>query len=385
MRNPITTFLFIIFLNYCSSGSRQRVSYSNHVKNWIKGEGIAQIYQDDISLAKDRALRKAKKDAVKRKLGELIKSKTVTDSGVWVKGEVSARSEGLVKNYIIFFERRKGDVYEVSIKAHIIESAIKERVEELISEWERPIIYTIVEEKFDRSRNNPYDNTTTQEFTEYFLKQGFVINKTSNWDKSLSSPITISKVSKLTKLNKALDFDLLLFGSTKCKNLGKIIKSSKLLSSQVDINLTLFDINTKSIIATSKSHSAAAHISFDTACINATSKAMKSINSSIFNQMLKKWDKEYSRGKLFILELKGNYSYKNLYDLENDLREKIRGSVDVIEKSYSKYKSILHIIYQGQGKDLAQELVNKNLILPLKILKRSGRKFLIKVGRILEK
>ena len=368
---------------YCKSSSNRNKNNVDAVigadtggeAGWTYGEGIAQIYQGDKSLARDRALRAAKKDAVKRQLGAMISGKTVTEASMWISGQLTSKFSGLVKQHSITNESVVRDIYKVKIKAYVEPHELKSAVEELLNDWDRPVIFAIVSEKIIKNKQDPYSNTTTNNLSEYFIDKSFALNKTSKLQTKIKAPVSTRKITGLIEKTDA-DFDLLLFGSTKCKSAGNVM-NSKLISGQVDINLSLFDVATKRLIASTSKHGASVALTAESACRGAIKKVSKQMGDKLFSQMLKKWKKEYGQGKSILLTVKGIQEYKSLYNLENDIRDQLRGVVDVVEKSYRLGRAELTIIYHGQTKDLAQELVNKKLKPALTLVSKRGRKIVV--------
>ncbi len=353
-------------------------------EGWVKGEGRAQVYQGDISFAKDRALRMAKKDAVRRKLGQMIKSKTVTESGVWVKGELTAQSEGLVKNYEVQSYRSSSDHYEIEILADVNQSGLVDEVQDLLDDWEKPIIFGVVSETFEKTNHDPYSNNTLQALEEFFIDKSFILNKVSSMQVALSPPVSTSKIVKLIKKKKIEpDFDLLVFGRTTCQNAGKInyggVKSD-MKSAQLNTSISIFDIHTQRLIASASEVSAYPHIYFESACSHGIAKkVVPKLTSKLFKQMLKKWGKEYGSGKSLFVNLKGRLPYKQLYDFQIILRNEIRGVVDIIERKVTSKENYLEVIYQGKAKDFLEEILNKKTNLVLKLSQRKGRKLFFSI------
>ena len=364
-----------------SCKSPQIKKTSNNEQRWTKGEGRAQIYQKDVSLAKDRALRYAKRDAIRRKLGQLIKSKTITESGVWVKGEVVARSEGLVKDYRITSDRQSKDYYAVEILADVNPSDLTDQVQDLLDDWEKPVMFGVVSESFAKKKNDPYSNDTLQALEEFFLDKGFILNKTSRMQSLIRPPVSTSKVARIfQKAKSESDFDLIIFGTSTCRNAGKINYggvTSGLISAQVNVSVSIFDIYTQRLIATASERAAYPHIQFETGCSQGISqKAVPRLGKKLFQKMLKKWSREYGSGKSIFVDLTGKLAYKSLYDFQLILRNEIRGVVDVIERNVSPKKNSLEVIYQGKVKDFIEEILNKKTNLSLKLRSKSARKLL---------
>ncbi len=374
--------LFILVYSNCQTTKKKDSSNNDISKNWVKGKGRAQIYQNDVSHAKDRAIRDAKKDAIRRKLGDLIKSKTITESGVWLKGEISAKTEGLVKDYKLTSEIQSSELYKVEIMADVYESDLVDQVDSLLSDWESPVLFFIVKEKYAGKSHSHYDNDTTQALSEFFINKKFIINKTSKWQSLLKPPVKINKISKLISKNISVDFDLLVFGDTECSNSGKVKLGgsvTNMTSAQISSNISIFDIHTQRLIASASVRKPNAHIDFKFACKNGIrNKIIPSIAEQLFSQMLVKWGKEYGSGKAILLNISGKFSYEKLYQFKIDLGNEVRGVVDVIERSFKPNKAMFEVIYNGKVEDFVEEISNKELTFRLKIINKSGRRLSVK-------
>ena len=383
--SPISLLSLLLLIN-CRAADKKIVGADQDAtQGWTKGEGLAQIYQNDIALAKDRALRAAKRDAIRRKLGELIRSKTIIDSGTWVKGEVSANTEGLVKDYKITSENQSSQIYKVKILADVYESDLINMVENLLKDWEKPVMFGIITEtiQFSKRKESPYFNNALQGLEQYFLEKGFILNKTSNFQKFLKPPVGITKISKtLSQKNLEVDFDLLVFGSSKCQSGGKIKYDgfqSELVSSQVTVAVSIFDVHTRRLVASASGSEAFPHRDFTIGCAEAFSKKlMPKLGQDLFEQLIKKWKKEYGNGRPLLLEIKGNIPYKKLYDFQIVLRNEVRGVVDIIERNFSKGIVNLEIIYEGKSVDFIEEIMNKKLPISLRVVSRSGRRLFLR-------
>ena len=312
---PVLLLLLLMSID-CRSADKKAVGVNKDAtQGWTKGKGIAQIYQNDIALAKDRALRAAKRDAIRRKLGELIRSKTVTDSGIWVKGEVSANTEGLVKDYKITSENQLSQIYKINILADVYESDLIDMVENLLKDWEKPVMFGIITEVIQSAKKeeSPYFNNALQGLEKYFLEKGFILNKTSNFQKFLKPPVQITKISKLlSQKGIEVDFDLLVFGSSKCQSGGKVKYKgfqSDFVSSQVTAAVSVFDVHTKRLVASASGREAFPHLDFITGCAEAFSKKlMPKLGHDLFGQLIKKWKKEYGNGRPLPARNKRKYS-----------------------------------------------------------------------------
>jgi len=381
INHNIKVFIFPVLLTsllslvQCESAQKKEDKIT-----WTKGSGEAIIYQNDINLAKDRALRLAKRDAINRKLGELIRSKTVVSSGVWVRGEIVAKTEGLVNKYLILSEKNNDEVLTLKIKAVVDEVRLKDVSAQIIASMEKPVMFITIDHKIRGKSVKSRQNITTSDLSKTFLKLGFEITNTSKWAKK--SPSYFSNISRVMNFAKKAtpDFELLLYGHSKCKSQGKVADSN-LFSARASIHISLIDIHTGILLATSELNNAAAHIDFNTACSDAISEITPQISDSLYTQLIRKWNREYGSGKTIILEVNGHIKYRALYELQNQLRNEFRGVVEVLEKNVTPNKTVLHVIFKGQTKDFLEELTNKKTKPKLKIIERNGNKIATKVIR----
>ena len=153
--------------------------------------------------------------------------------------------------------------------------------------------------------------------------------------------------------------------------------TSDLISAQVNVSVSIFDIYTQRLIATASERAAYPHIQFETGCSQGIAqKAVPRLGKKLFQKMLKKGSREYGSGKSIFVDLAGELAYKSLYDFQLILRNEIRGVVDVIERQVSPKKNSLEVIYQGKVKDFIEEILNKETNLSLKLRSKSARKLL---------
>ncbi|MCS6984564.1 MAG: hypothetical protein NZM25_05495 [Leptospiraceae bacterium] len=362
--------LWVLVIISCQSPPKQAMD------DYVIGIGESPIYERDISLARDRALLYAKKDAVRKKLGTLIEAKTITESGVWVKGEVLAKTEGLVTDYLILKEIQEQELVKIEIRAKVERQRLQNLVDELLEAWERPVVFAVVEERFEDKPQDPFSNSATHKLAQFFTDKGFAFLTTSKLQKVLLPPISSSTLANLQTQDE-IDFDLLIYGNGYCQNRGPVLKS-QLLSAQASAELSIFDPYTGFFYAGSTKNAAHAHVDITVACQQAMAEAIGAIGEDLYQQLLKKWEREYSRGRPVVLEIEGVMPYRSFHAFQVELREKIRGVEAVFEKSFGS-KSRLLVFYSGKITALLVELLKKNFSIKFTIVSRIGNKLLLRV------
>lgn len=372
----LTLLIILISLaGFCSTGT----ATSNHE---TISEGIATIYQNDIALAHDIALRNAQKNAIEKELGVLIESREITESAVWVKGDITATSSGMVSDYKILNKKIEGNTYILQIAAQVKKAELKSRAAELIENWQRPRLYSIIDYTRLNEQQDIFHNRIISNNNNFFIERGFSFTRSSNWQNKLTPPVTTDKIEDL-KNQLSPDFDLLVFGKARCSFSDNKIMSqygSSLKPVTLEAELVIYDIHTGHVIAENSELAAYSHINAASGCTLALDKKlMPAMSKSLYNQMLNKWQKSYSKGREFLLEIQGGIAYRQLDQFKKELRNKYRGVIDVIEKSYDSNKARLIVVYNGKASDFSQELTHKKSSLNYSVTSTRSTLFVIEV------
>ena len=370
----LSVFLFCKTVN-------QATVVSNSKRNWVKGEGRSQIYQNDLAHAKDRALRDAKKDAISRKLGDLVSSHTIVESGIWIKGEVSSKTEGLVDDYSIVSEMVEGDIVHIDILAHVKESLLVSQVNTMLADWEKPVLLTIVEERYGNDIHNNATNYTTIELNSYFLQKGFDVQDETSLQSTFPKKNTSTILNWLENNNS--NFDLLLFGTVVCSNKGPLILNGSptvLQSVDISFSLSLVDVHTHRLISSQNYLKPNVHNSFEVACKNGIrDKSIPEVAPLIFSDMVSKWGREYGSGQSILIELTGTFNYPQIYKLQTDISNEVRGVINIIERSFETTKVVWEVIYRGKVSDFTEELLNKEFDSKLSFKSKQATRLFIEV------
>ncbi len=371
--------LIIIFFACKTPSSLQKnVVSSMPVVAW----GVAQIYQGDIAHAKERALMDAKKNIVKKKLGSLIESKTVIDSGVWLKGKLSSKSEGLVKDYNILEKYMNNSIYKIQISAQVYEIDILHEIEDLLLEGGNPSVFIeILSTALEHQKEKPDDILTTK-LGDLFLKKGFNIKANTHLSKIISSSTQLKKILEIIKKYDT-DFDILVFGVVSCfpeKVKYKKKYMNNIRSVQIQGNISVVDIHTNDLITSFSVRQTHANFSKKLACKEGMhERYIQDGFNSIFTSILQKWRQSYANGRKMVIKLSGQFNYKQLYELKKIMTNEIRGVVNIIERSFTTNQALWEIIYQGNTKDLIEEIINKKFSMSISVKKIKGTTIAIQI------
>jgi hypothetical protein len=92
----------------------------------VKSKGYGTIVENDVTQARDEAIIDAKISAIESSLGLHIFSRVNVEDGILLYDKVERVVNGYVSNYTIVDEKKRDNIYEVSIMANIIKQEIEE-------------------------------------------------------------------------------------------------------------------------------------------------------------------------------------------------------------------------------------------------------------------
>src|SRR5215470_907477 len=118
MKNPILTLTLGVASMLLSTSLARAGEQS------IDTEGVAAVVNNDIAMARDKAIDDAKRKAVEQVAGSHVSSESITQNYQLVEDKIYARASGFVKNYSIASEYKDQDTYHVKIKATVDASAV---------------------------------------------------------------------------------------------------------------------------------------------------------------------------------------------------------------------------------------------------------------------
>src|SRR5687767_15807724 len=101
----------------------------------VEVEGVAAVVNNDVAIARDRAIDDAKRKAVEQVAGAQVSSESITENFQLVEDKIYSRAAGFVKNYKILSELKdEGGVYRVKIKANVDTKAVADNLDQIFQE-----------------------------------------------------------------------------------------------------------------------------------------------------------------------------------------------------------------------------------------------------------
>lgn len=367
--------LFSLLISCGGGGSTQPDTGKSEDPMRGTEKGIAKIYDEDISLARDRAIDDAMNKLVKKKLGSIVSGRSIVEDYQLVESIVEARSTGMVKDYTVDNEYSQDGHYWVVLTGTVYPQAVKDTIRQTIENYGRPRFMCLIQETFEGKTNTPGFTVTELEMMNIMGDVGFEFVDAAMTQQLLKKERT--KMAKAMRGQVSGDVqDLLLEDAgaeviiigqaTTSDQSGALAKyNTNMKSKSAIINVKAIDVYTGRILASVSSQGPGAHINSDAASRKAIKTALTKKNflgkdgntGSFIDRITKKFLVSATR-RVITLNVTG-LDYKDLTKFRNVLGTRIRGISKVYSRGSAGKAAKLEVQFAGKTTDLADELQGK--------------------------
>ena len=362
------SLLIFVTLALLSSGCKSTPDKPQENQGWVEVTGIAAIKSGNLGLAKDEALKDAKRVAVQEVLGSMVSARSDVKNFELVRQTVTSKSEGMIETFSIVSSQAVSEAeYHVRIKAKVSEVMINQTIEEVVASQGKPRMMVLVDESFN---NKADENKVAQtELEAQFIAQGFpfvdraTVERIVNKNRRKIAAALGGNNAAARELGVDAGAEIILVGSSRVKEAGKIA-GSQLISVQADLNVRVIDINTGKILTAGQEHGAYPHINAESGGVMAVKKAVTPLREKLVADIVKLWD--INRANTIALLVTG-LDYEKLMVLRGELTEKVRGVKAVNPKGSAGKAAKLEVEFEGSSFDLADRLLTSGLSIKLKI------------------
>ncbi len=383
----IMVFLVSMALVSCggTKGSKKASSEDSNMSGEATGYGT--VYDNDVSLARDRAIDDAMNKLVKMKLGTTIQGRSVVEDFALVESIVEARSTGMVRNWKVLKEGSRNGAFMVRIYGEVYPQAVNETIEATIRNYGRPKFMVLINETFEGKRNSPGFTVTELSMMEIMSNAGFEFV-----DAAMTQQLLKRERRKMNQAIKGsvsgsvqdlllddVGAECLIVGQVRTTDQSAAMKkySKNMKSKQAILNLKAIDVYTGRILASTSTNMPAVHIDGTTASKLAIQRALHKILGSVndengkfesgpfMNQITKKFLLAATQ-RMIMLTIAG-LDYSDLTKFRNQIEQRVRGVQKVYSRGQSGKSSKIEVEFAGKTTDLADELNAKAESLGFKI------------------
>ncbi len=347
-----------------------------------QAEGKATVYDDDIALARDRAIEDARVKLVEKVLGQQISGSTVMENYKIVKNMIEAKTIGLVKDDSVIKEERRGDIYVVTIEGAVVPTAVEDAVTDILRRYGRPRLIVLIDENFEGKAGQPGLTETEIIIQNILGNSGFdfvdaqsVKNLMAKQKENFRLAVQGEAGNDFRKLLlNTMGAEVIISGSTQTKDQTAALKAipeysaTSLQSKSAVVKLKAVDIYTGGILATMSTNAPGLHIESDAASKKAVENALEKIlggkdrsgkfkGGPFFNTLVAKFVEGTTNRQIDVTVL--GLPQTDLDTFRNLLIQRIRGVKTVEVRGQTGKAAQLNVFFSGTTEEFIYELTKK--------------------------
>ena len=362
----------------------------NNSKDIMHGRanGYAVIYDNDMALARDRAVDSAMNTLIKEKLGADVSGLSVVQDFQLVETIIEAKSRGLVIDWNIISESIEGNTVLVLLEGTVVPSAVNESVRWAIENYGRPRFMILMDETIEDKKSQSGITITETNMIDFMKKLGFDFVDAGLSAKIIASEKEIVRKAMAAEINEnvqnvLLDYagaEVIIVGSTTVSDQSGTLDKYKtnIQSKQAVINLKAIDVYNGRVIASVSYNSPGAHVDSLTATKTCIQRCLFNPNvlgminndgkiesGKFINQIAEQFLISATQ-RIIRLNVSG-LDYSQTEKFRDELKNRIRGISRVGESNFINNNAIIEVQFAGKTSDLANELLGKSEMMNLKI------------------
>lgn len=348
--------------------------------NRAQATGYATIFDDDISLAKDRAIDDAKLKLVRKVLGETIQGRSLMKDFELVEEIVTAKTVGLVKDDVVIKQWKEGTVYYVTIEGTVELTAVEDAIDDILNTYGRPKFICLITETFEGKTNTPGFTETETLIQEILGNAGFQFVDAAVTQKLMQSNAAAMNRAKNGQIGAAeqelllndLGAEVIILGTVSTADqtaaISQIAKNMK--SKQATVRLKAVDVYTGNIIASASKNAPGLHIDGNTASKKAIEGALKlavgkiegdtgKFKSGTFTDaIVEKFVKAATKREIMLVV--SGLDYAGVKSFRENVSGRVRGVSAVTVKGQAGSVARIEVVFAGKTNDFADELLAKS-------------------------
>jgi hypothetical protein len=339
----------------------------------IEVEGVAAVVNNDIAVARDRAIDDAKRKAVEQVAGAQVSAQSITENFQLVEDKIYSRAAGFVKNYQIVSELKDdGGVYRVKIKAKVDTKAVADNLDQIFQE--KPRVIVMVAEQ----------NVGSNGFSYWWGNSGFVsdmdIFQTAligQWQpkgfKFVDPALLQDKLqvkgamhqagienAQAVAIGRDADADIAIVGKVLVSDAGIVMEGVKMHSFHAVGTMRVLNVDTGEIVAVAEDTGVAPHVDPNLGGRAAVKALAQKISTALEQKMMVKWTEEASSAREIEVVAKGVQSSKMISELEKVIKEEIRGVESVSLRRRAQGNAYFTVRVRARASDFGHDLEQKS-------------------------
>lgn len=375
----VVVLVFSVAVFSCGGGQTRSGGDAAGSGSNMRGQatGYGTVFDNDVALARDRAIDDAMNKLVKDKLGTMVSGSALVQDFQLIESIVEAKSTGMVRNWKIINEKTDGGTHIVTIEGEVYPAAVNETIKATLQNYGRPKFMVLMTETFEGRRNTPGMTVTELtmmqimgnagfEFVDSQMTQQLVQRENARMANAMMGNIS-EDVQNLLLNDVGAEVIIIGQTSTSDQTAAATQYARNMQSKQAIVNLKAIDVYTGRVLATVSSNAPGMHIDANTASKMAIQRCLESIkvlgkndddgnfqSGDFMNQITRKFLEAATR-RMIMINVVG-LDYANLTKFRNLLEQRIRGVNKVYPRGQAGNTAKIEIEFAGKTNDFADEL-----------------------------
>ncbi|MBI5641902.1 MAG: flagellar assembly protein T N-terminal domain-containing protein [Deltaproteobacteria bacterium] len=352
----------------------------------VEATGTASI-SSNTALSRDAAIADAQRKAVEQAVGTLVASETIVENYQALRDTVYTKTRGYIRSYNLIKESQAQGLYQVTISAEVALGDLKDDLGAmgiLHVKSERPRVLFMIAEKnighryyvfwwWGRSeyRGESVDMSAAESaLKETFINQGFNVADISGSGQAfeISDALRVEDIGKdgARKVGKDLNAEVVIYGKAVAVE-GPRAPGSHVGTYIADITAQAVRVDDGAVLASSKGHGVARHISEVTGGTEAITKASNELGEKLIGQIVARWSGD---AQSVTIKLDNIGDYKMVTEFKNTLKTRVRGVQAVYQRKFEGSTAILELESKMTAQNIADEI--SRLGMPLKVVRTTA-------------
>lgn len=338
----------------------------------IEVEGVAAVVNEDVAIARDRAIDDAKRKAVEQVAGAHVSAETITENFQLVEDKIYSRASGFVRKYEILSELEdEGGVYRVKVKATVDTRAVADNLDQIFAV--KPRVIVMVAEQ----------NVGSKGFSYWWGSSGFVsdmdIFQTSliqQWQprgfKFVDPALLQDKLQVKGAMAKAglpnnvavtigrdADADIAIVGKVLVSDAGNVMEGVKMHSFHAVGTMRVLNVDTGEIVAVAEDTGVAPHVDPNMGGRGAIKALAKKLGGSLEQKIMTKWTAEAASAREIELVARGVKSSKMIREMTRVIKQEVRGVESVRLRRRKGGRAFFTVKVRARATDFGRDLEGK--------------------------
>lgn len=338
----------------------------------VEAVGQAAVVGGDAAAARDRARRDALRNAIEQVAGAKVSSVTTVKDYQLVSDAVSAKVEGMVKEYKVLEEKNEGGVVSMKVSATISKGMVEDSYPLALMEAGHPKVAFIIAERMagqtDFATGNQERGKTENMLVEYFIAKGMTVVDFGGaaglnlLGGNSSGELTAADAERLAE--KA-DAQYMVIGKVVGIDAGPVLIQG-MRSYNMSLTLKMFSTQTNEIVAAVSVSNAIPCISPNLAPVSCSKLYKDRVVEKAAHELMTKTAKAFVKGSISgskrvqVRATVGNFAA--LQKFVKALPDEVRGIASVSQRSFKGGKALIDVELEGGDTNyLAGELAAKKI------------------------